>query len=456
MSIKTWWLRLTGAAVLEDKSEGNLPVFEPSAAMRPAVHKGTWLLLGGFLMALAWTAFAPLDEGIPAPGTVMVDTKRKTIQHLTGGLISKVLVREGQVVNAGDILMTLDDAQARADYETARHRYFSLRATESRLIAEQLGTSKLTFHPDVLAEKDDPLVAQHTQTQELLFASRRAALRSELESIQESIKAQKEAANGYIEQIEARKQQLDLFKQELEGTRDLVKEGYAPRNKQFELERLVSGQLATLSDLQSSLARARSSAAELGMRKIQREQEYRKEVDTQMAEVRRELNADQERFKSTRDALARTEIRAPVKGAVVGIATQTIGGVITPGTRIMDIVPADEPLLLEAHLPPHLVDRVKVGQLADVRFSNFLDTPQMVVEGHLDSLSADLLVDQATNIPYYLARVSVTREGLKMLGNRHLQPGMPAEIVIKTGERTLLEYLMHPLIRRLAQGMREP
>ncbi|MBS1198987.1 MAG: HlyD family type secretion rane fusion protein, partial [Proteobacteria bacterium] len=447
MSWRGWWQRFTGTPAVDGEKDANSSSLTPQADIGPTVKLGAWVLLGGFGAFMLWAILAPLDEGVPAQGMVMVDTKRKTIQHLTGGLIDKVLVREGQVVQAGDVLIKLNEAQARAEFEGSRQRYLSLRAQEDRLLAEQVGLKKIEFHPDVLAGKEDPLIGQHLRTQEQMLISRRLALQSELASIGEAMQAQQEAAKGYAAQLESRKQQMAYLVEERAGLRDLVREGYAPRNKLLEMERMASEIEATISDLYANQARAKRSASELSLRKLQREQEFRKDIDAQLAEVRREVSADEERFKAARDALERTDIKAPVSGSVVGIATQTVGGVIPQGQRIMDIVPKDEALLLEAQIQPHLIDRVRVGQLADIRFSNFSLTPQLVVEGQLVSVSADLLVDPATNSGYYLARVAVTAKGLKDLGGHRLQPGMPAEIVIKTGERSLLEYLLHPLTR---------
>jgi len=455
MSLRKLWDGLTGVPALDDENNPDFKALQPQSDISRTVRLGGMLLIAGLIGFLLWAVLAPLDAGVPSQGVVMVDTKRKTIQHLTGGLVEKVLVREGQDVNAGDLLIKLNDSQARADYESIRQRYLGLRAFEDRLLAEQAGLPAISFHPDVLAGKDDPLLNQHIQTQEKLLISRRLALSSEVGAIAEAMKAQEEAAKGFAAQLESRKQQSGYINEERDGLRDLVKEGYAPRNKLLELERLAAEIDATTSDLRANLARAKRSAAELSLRKIQREQEYRKEVDTQLAEIKREVSADNERYKAAREALQRTEIRAPVSGAVIGIATQTVGGVIPSATRIMDVVPKDEALMLEAHIPPHLIDRVKVGQTADIRFSNFTQTPQLVVEGKLVSVSADLLTDPTTNISYYLGRISVTPAGLQTLGPHRLQPGMPVEIVIKTGERSLLDYLLHPLTRRIAQSMKE-
>ena len=455
MNWRAWWEKVTG---VPDEAVGDAQTgagLQPESEIGQVVRWAAYVLLGGFLLFLLWALLAPLDSGVPAQGVVMVDTKRKTIQHLTGGLIEKVAVREGQEVNAGDLLIKLDDTQAHAEYETVRQRYLGLRTEEDRLMAEQASKSEITFHPDVLASRNDPLINQHMLAQERLLASRRLALSSEIGAITESIRSQEEAAKGFAAQLESRKAQATFINEEREGLRELVKEGYAPRNKLLEVERLAADIDATTSDLRANLARARRSVAELSLRKIQREQEYSKEVGAQLAEVRRQVTADEERFKAAQEALDRTEIRAPVGGSVIGIATQTVGGVIPPATRIMDVVPRDEALMLEAHIPPHLIDRVKVGQPADIRFSNFAQTPQLVVEGKLVSISADLLTDQATNMSYYLGRIAVTPDGLKTLGSHRLQPGMPVEIVIKTGERSLFEYLIHPLTRRLAQAMKE-
>ncbi|HSG22443.1 MAG TPA: HlyD family type I secretion periplasmic adaptor subunit [Azonexus sp.] len=455
MKWRVWWRRLIGAPVAQVDGKELARTIEPKDEIDSTVKIGAWVLLGGFGGFMLWAILAPLDEGVPAQGTVMVDTKRKTIQHLTGGLIDKVLVREGQMVQAGDVLIKLNEAQAKAEFESARQRYLGLRAHEDRLLAEQGGLAHVSFHPDVLTGKDDPLLSQHIRTQEQLLVSRRLALKSEQASINEATAAQLEAAKGFSAQLASRQQQLAYLQEERTGLRDLVKEGYAPRNKLLEIERLIADIEATTSELRANLAMSKRSAAELTLRRLQREQEFRKEVDTQLAEVRREVNADEERFKATREALARSEIKAPVSGAVVGIATQTVGGVIPQGARIMDIVPKDEMLMLEAQIPPHLIDRVRVGQFADIRFSNFSLTPQLVIEGELISVSADLLSNPENNIAYYLARVAVTPRGLQALGSHQLQPGMPAEIVIKTGERSLLAYLLHPLTRRLAQAMKE-
>lgn len=417
---------------------------------------GLWVLGIGFGGFLLWAGLAPLDEGVPTQGMVAIDTKRKAVQHLTGGIIKEVLAKEGQFVKNNQEVIRLDDAMARANYESIRQHYLGVRAMEGRLLAEQTGQAKINFHPDLLNEENDPLIKQHIVNQEHLFQSRRMALHAEQQAIEESIQGQLGAIQGFEGMLQGRKSQLSLLQEELKGIRELVKEGYAPRTRQLELERIAADTMGSIAEIQGNISRSRSSIAEMKMRGIQRQQEYRKEVESQLADVRREVQADAEKFKASSNELERMVIRAPADGQVVGLAVQTVGGVIQPGQRLMDIVPKNEMLLLEAKVAPHLIDSVRSGLLADVRFSAFAHSPQLVVEGKVDSVSGDLISEpQNPNITYYLARISVTPEGLKVLGNRQLQAGMPAEVVIKTGERTVLTYLLHPLFKRMAASMKE-
>jgi protease secretion system membrane fusion protein len=416
---------------------------------------GLWVLLIGFGGFLLWASLAPLDEGVPAAGMVAIDTKRKAVQHLSGGILEKVLVREGEEVKEGQLLLLLDSAVARANFESVRQRYLGLRAMQGRLLAEQAGQSVITFHPDLVAVKSDPLIRQQMQTQEQLLTTRQSLLRSDLQSIEESIAGQQGLLVSYKEVLANRKQQQSLINEELGQLRGLVADGYAPRNRQREMERMAAESGSSIADLQGNTVRALRAVGELRQRALSRQQEYRKEIETQLAEVSREVLSDQEKLVAVTNDLARTEILSPASGQVVGLAVQTVGGVVQAGQKLMDIVPKGVPLLLEARVEPHLIDRVQAQMPVDVRFSSFANSPQLVVGGQVVSVSRDLLTEPQTNMSYYLARVEVTPEGLKHLGDRQMQPGMPVEVIFKTGERSMLTYLMHPLTKRLAASMTE-
>jgi len=420
-----------------------------------AARIGLWALGLGFGGVLLWAGLAPLDEGVPSQGMVSIDTKRKEVQHLTGGIVKEVLVGEGDRVKEGQLLLRLDPAVARANFEAARQRYIGLLAMEGRLLAEQRGLAKIVFHPDVQAASSDPQIGQVIFTQEQLFNSRRASLRADLQSSEESIQGQLGLIEAYASMLVNRKNQQALLTEELNNTRGLVAEGYAPRNRQLELERTAADASSSIAELQGNTIRAKRAISELQQRAIMRQQEYRKEVESQLADVGREVPGDRDKFRATQDDLGRIEIKSPVAGQVVGLAFQSVGGVIGPGQKLMDIVPEDQALLIEARVPPHLIDRVHKDLPVDIRFSSFAHSPQLVVNGKVSSISADLLVDQHTGAGYYLARVGVTAEGYKKLGKRQLQSGMPVEVVFLTGERSVLTYLLSPMLKRMAASMKE-
>ncbi len=442
----------------------NLPVIDveprPDQGLptetRHLTRLGLWAIGIGFGGFLVWAAMAPLDEGVPTNGTVSVDTKRKPVQHLQGGIVQEVLVREGQTVESGMVLIRLDDSVTRANYQASRQRYLGLRAMEGRLLAEQLGASTINFHPDLLAASaSDPLIQQHVTAQTQLLRSRRTSLDGNLGVLEQSIQGQQALLEGFRGVLSNRTNQRALLERELKGARDLVAEGYAPLNRQMELERAVADVSASIADTQSNIARAQSAILEMRQRADVLRSEYRREADTQLAEVRREVQSEEEKFKALTEELARTEIRAPATGQVVGLSIQSVGSVVQAGQKLMDIVPRNESLVLETQVPPYLIDRLHTGAPVDVRFATFAHSPQLVVGGIVDSISADILTDSSGKFSYYLARVSITPEGIKTLGKRQLQPGMPVEIVIKTGERSLLTYLLHPLLKRVSASMKE-
>lgn len=423
---------------------------------KPVIRLGFWVLVVGFGLFLLWAAFAPLDEGVAAPATVSIETRRKTVQHMQGGVVQKVAVKEGAEVKAGDVLVVLDDAATKAGYEAIRQNYLAQRAFESRLLAEVSGAGSIAFHADLLNDKD-PVALQHRTVQQQIFNSRRAAQAAEISAARQAITGLEGQIAGMQQMLESRKTQAAIQARQLANVQGLADEGFAPKNQALQLEQMQAELRTQLADLQTNMQRAQNAIAETRLRIAQRESEYLKEVSGQLAEVRREVQANQERLAAITTELQRTQIRAPVEGQVIGLALGGSGGVVTPGQRLMDIVPRGESLLLDAKVPPNVIDRVKVGEEVEVRFSAFANTPQLVVHGKVVSLSGDAVAEQVGNglISYYLARVELTPEGRKALGDRNMQPGMQAEVLIKTGERSLLTYLLHPLLKRVAAAMTE-
>ncbi|TSE33461.1 HlyD family type I secretion periplasmic adaptor subunit [Tepidimonas charontis] len=445
------------ASQIPDEASLPAPALDAPSVRPPsrAARWGAWVMALGFGGFLLWAALAPLDEGVPAHGAVAIDTKRKAVQHLSGGIVREVHVREGDLVREGQLLFVLDDAVAKANFETVRQRYLGLRAMQGRLLAERVGAASIDWHPDVRAEQGDPWIEAQMLAQQQLLQSRRAALQAELQAIEEAIQGQQALLRAYEGVLPARRQQLALLQEDLRNLSGLVEEGYAPRVRQNDLQRQVAELQASLTELQGNIQRAQRTMAELRQRAVARQQDFRKAVEDELSRVTLEAQADQQRYQAARAELQRTRITAPAQGQVVGLAVQTVGAVIQPGQKLLDIVPEDEPLLLEARLEPHLIDKVRAGLKTDVRFSAFSHTPQLVVEGEVASVSQDLLTDPHTGAGFYLLRVALTPQGMAALGQRRLQPGMPADIIIKTGERSLLTYLMGPLVRRVAASLKE-
>lgn len=442
--------KVSNATDVTDKSQ-------LSAEIAKVKRIGIWVLglgLGGFI---AFAALVPLDEGVPTQGLVSIDTKRKVIQHLQGGIVNDVLVSEGQTVAQNQTLIKLADGMVRAQYETIRQQFFNLKIIEARLLAEQAGSSVITFDPDLtqLALQDKQLNHQFKLQKQLLQA-RRSSLESAIGALRESAIGQRSIVET-SGQIDAnRSSQLNSLEKDLVGIRNLVDEGYAPMSKRHELERGVSELQSSIAENKASQIRAKQAILEIEQRQMSLRADFMKEVEQSLTQIRPDIQSQAEKYNAALEELKRTEIKSPVAGQVVGLSVQTVGSVIQAGQRIMEIVPSEELLVLETKIAPYLIDRVKIGDEVDVRFSSFANSPQLVVTGVLKTLSTDAITDNTQDaIPYYLARVHVTEAGLKSLGSRKMQPGMPVEIVIKTGSRTLLQYLVSPLTRRIAASMKE-
>lgn len=426
---------------------------------RPVVRFGMATLILGFGGFLLWAGLAPLDEGVPGTGVVSVDTKRKTIQHLRGGLVEVIQVREGDRVKAGDVLLRLNDTDIKAQFDIVRGQYAVVKATEARLLAERDGRANVVFPADLIAAaKSDRRTAEAMSAQAQLFAARKSALSSEMGTLDEGISGLNQQIIGLLSIEAGKKTQIDLINKEANSYRGLVEEGFVPRNKLYELERVLADLSGTRGGDLAQIARAQASINELKLRKLQRVQDFRKEVEMQMSEVQKEVGSQTDRLTALTEEFDRMVIKAPTDGAVVGMEVSTVGGVIRPGDRIMDIVPEGDVLVVEAQLPVNLIDKVRVGQLANLHLQIVLGGgAQPSIEGRVSQISADRLTDPRTGNPYYSARIQITQNGEAELLKYKIQtqPGMQVDVVIVTGERTVLQYLLKPLMSRITAGMKE-
>jgi protease secretion system membrane fusion protein len=449
-------MTLAASNTLVGKAQNALPQTLPDADYERAVRFGLWVLAVGFGGFFAWAAFAPLDEGVPAPGVVSVESKRKRIDHPTGGIVEKILVREGQRVREGQDLIALNETQAKAALNATLSQWRIALATEARLKAERDGLNSIAFPRALIDAATEPEVAVATKAQTELFQTRRAALRGELKIIGESVRGL-EVQLRSLDQLKAgREKQIRLFDEQLASYTKLNAQGFVSRNQLLDIERQLAEVQSKQSEDLANIAGISARLAEFRTRAAQRELDYRREVETQLADIQRELATLGERLAALRDTHTRLVLRAPVSGTVVDLAYHTIGGVIKPGDRILDIVPEDDELIVEAQVPPQYIDRVYVDLPAQVHFDAHMNRAEgTVVRGKVSVVSADALADPRTGARYYALRVSVPVTELKKLGNLRLQPGMQGTVMVITGERSFLVYLARPLFRRFHSAMTE-
>ena len=415
-----------------------------------------WLIVlfgvGGFLL---WAMLAPLDKGVPLSGTVAKESNRQAVQHQTGGTVQEILVRNGDVVKAGQVVARMNAVIAQSSVEATESQYLSAIATEARLAAERDGLKTIRFPEELAKRRNEPRVAELIALQEALLASRRAALQSELAALDENVAGLKLQIRGLEESRESKKEQMNFLKEQLGGMRDLAKEGYVARNRLLDLERTYAQLSGAVSEDIGNIGRAQRQVVELSLRKTQRLQDYQKEVRTQLSDVQREAQGQGARLQAQRFELSNVEVKAPTAGAVVNLAVFTNGGVVPPGFRMMDIVPTDDPLVVEGQLPTNLVDKVHPGLKVELMFSAFNTNRTPHIEGEVVTVAADRSVEERTGMPYYVVRVKVTPAGAKMIAQHKMdiRPGMPVELFVKTGERTMMNYLIKPIIDRAQTSM---
>ena len=416
---------------------------------------GWWIVLAGFGGFFVWASLAPLEKGVPLSGTVNVETSKKTVQHATGGTVEAILVKEGDTVKAGDVLVRMNNVQASADAEMTRVQYFTLLANEGRLLAESTGSKVIQYPQELTAVKDDPRVASNIALQQQLFSSRQGAKQSEWASIDENI-AGLTVQNKGLEAAKTSKQQQLMFVQEqLDGMRDLTKSGFMSRARLLDVEQSYAQINAAIHEDIGNIGRGKRQIAELIFKRQQSIQEYQKEVRTQLSDVRKEAGALVNRLSGLDYNLKNILVKAPVAGTVIGLSVFSPGAVVAPGSKIMDIVPSDDPLIVEGRLPVHLVDKLHSGLDVELIFSAFNQNKTPHVPGVVTQVSADRLVDEKTGEPYYKLLAKVTTEGMQRVAHLKIRAGMPVDLFVKTGERTLMNYLFKPLLDHFSMSMVE-
>jgi membrane fusion protein, type I secretion system len=427
----------------------------PSDSMRLSALAG-WLIIllffGGFGY---WATTAPLNGAVVANGVVKVEGNRKSVQHLDGGIVKELHVKEGDKVKAGDVLIVLDDSQARAEFEVFSQQHLVLRATEERLKTELALAAEMTMPPDLKARAEDPSVKGVWEGQVSQFQSRVVSLEGQRRVIREKIAQLEHQIRGTQAVLKSYEAQLVSVRKELDSYKPLVERGLITLARYSQTERQgqqIEGQIA---DSMASVAKARQAIAEQQQQIAQAENERMTEVTRDLRDTQAKLLEVVPKLVNAKAVLSRIEIRSPYTGRVVGLTAFSVGGVIAKGEKILDVVPDEESLVVEAQVNVDDISDVRPNARAEVHLTAYKQRITPIVNGDVVQISADRLVDQKTGQPYYVAIVRVDKDQLAKLPHIQLYPGMPATVMIPTVERTAFDYLVGPLVQSFNHAFRQ-
>lgn len=429
-------------------------------AVRPVILRGrtatgTWVVVGLLAGFFVWAALVPLSKGVVAPGTVVVDSKRKTIQHFDGGVIRAIHVQDGMRVEHGGILLELDDTKARATRDMVRARYLNKLAMLDRLSALAVGKLQVVFSEPLLAAKEEHAVIELMQLEQIMFRALRMEHEGRVAISAQRIVQLEQKMRGLAANQDALRMRADLLKKEVHRLellqeKKLIEAAAVTERLQqlYQLNGDIGQTAASISEAQVAIGEAR-----LALMQIDRE--WQQDLAQQVSTGRESMNEALSELKVAQSVMDRTVITAPINGTVLALKATTVGGVLSAGAPVMDIVPEDDALVIDAHVRPLDVDSVHQGMAARVKFSAFRTKTTPALVGMIANISADVLSEPNKGEPYYLMRVTVSGEEMRRLGNLSIVPGMPVEIFTDGGERTLLQYLADPITSLGQRSLRE-
>lgn len=445
--------------------------------LAPAGHPGTLaiedspeqeiragLIIAGvfFLLFLGWAAFARMDAAAYAMGRVTVSGQRQTVQHRDGGVVDAIFVKEGERVRKGQVLVRLAAAEVRGQERALASQAIGLLAQRSRLRAEQLGLTEVPTPPEFvsLSPEDHQEAAQAMRVQQLQMQTRRSLLATQQGVLGQQRAQAGQQGEGFRSQLRAINEQERIITEQLESMRTVAEKGFVSRNRIRDLERAQADLIGQRGRLQAAIASSGESIGESRLRIVETERTYQDKIASDLRDAEFSLGDLLPKWRAARDQVARTEVRAPATGTVVGLTVFTVGGVIQAGQKLMDIVPDRAPMVLEARVSPNDVDDLHVGQVATVRFTGLHDRDLPTLEGKLTRVSADSFVDEKTGDAFFTAEVAVPPEDLEIIRAHRgkdfeLRPGMPVEILVPLRKRTALQYLFDPLTEAVWRSFRE-
>lgn len=421
--------------------------FAPDQRARPTILIGVTLMFALFGVVGLWAAVVPLKAGAIAPGRIISESNRKEIQHLEGGIIKEILVKDGTTVKAGQPLVRLDSTNAKARRDQVLGQYLAAKATEARLIAERDGKTSITFPDEYLKqEAANPKVKEALETQRRLFTTRRDALTGQISVLNQQAGQSGDEIRGLRDQISAANTQIGLLGDEIAVVQGLLASGNATKPRLLALQRQQADLMGQRGQAQAMVSRANQTISESKTTILNLKNETLNKIVVELKDTQVQLSTLEEQARSTSDVARRVEVTAPLAGIVTGLKTNTVGGVVQPGEILMSLIPSDDRLIVEARVAPQDVDVVREGLLAQVRLTAFTSRSLRPIEGKVLTIAADRFDDKNTGESYYIAKIEIPAAELTALGKDiKLTSGMPADVLIVVGSRTMLSYIMRPI-----------
>jgi len=440
-----------------------MAAIEKTEALHPLPPSSArvWIIVGAVCVLATiggfgtWAAIAPLASAVVASATIRVDGKRKKIQHLEGGIIRELRVRDGDRVKVGDVLVRLESIRVRASLSIVKGSLDATRALEARLRAERDGDMSVSFSKSLLDRARQPEVGQIIKGQTALFRIRRAALGGEVAILRQRIIQLGEQIVGLHAQTRSTDRQIKIIGEELTVLSKLFKRGHTTKRRILVLQREAERLAGERGRLVADIAKSKTAIGETQLKILQIRKKFRQQVVAELRETQTRIHDLRERLAAAAEVVKRIEIRAPVAGTVVGLSVHTLGAVVKPGATVLEIVPIRERLNVEAKISPIDIDNIAVGHKAEINFTAFKQRDTPTITGRVTYTSADSLIDKRSGQAYFLARIAISPTELKRLGAKRLQPGMPAEVMILTGRRTALRYLAQPILDGMNRAWRE-
>lgn len=421
---------------------------------RPAMV-GYVVIILAFGVLGGWSAFARLDSAVVAPGTVTLESSKKVIQHFEGGIVAKILAHEGEHVDQGQILFLLDNTSAQANANAVGNQLYAYLAQEARLMAERDGAQQVTYPPELMNIVSQPVIKDAVNDENKQFVERRVSLTGQVAILGSRINQFETQIKGLTDQKAATEKQLGFINSELTDLRQLLDRNLVQKTRVLAMERENARLEGVIGQTVADIAKAQNEIGETHLQIEQLNKKFSEDVSGQMLQVREKIAELRQKTIVSQDVLHRIQVRAPLTGTIQNLHVATIGGVIRPGEALAELIPDNENLVINAEVSPTDADAIDPGMQAEVRFSAFHGYTLPLIMGQVETVSRDRIVDEQSKQAFFLARIVVDKKDIPTIVKDRIKAGMPAEVIVPTGERTVMNYLIRPLQNRTNSAFRE-